>query len=327
MILWLAFLFLLVGAGIAVRRLFRGRKRPSWSWRQETLFELLRWQTARWGRRGVVDLQRRLAGVAVPGRLLRRRVTVEGVDAGGVPAEWIAPRGAAAPTVVLYLHGGGYVCCSPRTHRELVARIALHADARVLGIDYRLAPEHPFPAALDDAKAAYRWLLAQGIAADRVAVAGDSAGGGLALALLVALRDEGDPLPGGAALLSPWVDLADDEPSPPENARYDYIHRDLLQGCREAYAGAVGVAHPLVSPMLAPLHGLPPLLIHVGGAEILRGQGERLALRARSAGVETTFVVSEDLVHVGPAFATLVPAARAAIHRIAEFIRQRTTTS
>jgi epsilon-lactone hydrolase len=325
MILWLAFLFLLLGVRVAARRLLRGRRRPSWSWRQETLFELMRRQTARWGRHGVVELQRRTARMGVPERLLRRRVTVEAVDAGGVPAEWITPRVDVGPRVVLYLHGGGYVCCSPRTHRELTARIAIAAGARVLALDYRLAPRHPFPAALDDARDALRWLLGQ-VSSDRVVVAGDSAGGGLALALLVSLRDEGEPLPAGAVLISPWTDLADDAPSPPENVRYDYIPRELLRDCREAYTGAAGAGHPLVSPMLAELRGLPPLLIHVGGVEVLHDQIGRLALRTRTAGVDTTLVVGEDLVHVGPTFAAVAPSARQAIREIGEFIRRRTSS-
>ena len=319
--------FFVLGVVVAARRLIRGRRRPGWSWREETLFELMRWVTRRAGRRGVERLQADLARIRVPVRGALRHVRRERVEAGGVPAVWFTPATQEAPAaaplpVVLYLHGGGYVCCSTETHAFLMARLALKVPARVLGLDYRLAPAHPYPAALDDAVAAYRWLLDQGQDPSRIVLAGDSAGGGLALATLLELRDRGLPMPGAAVLLSPWVDLEAEDPSGRENAAFDYVGcREPPAACRRATFGERDADEPPLSFAGRDLRGLPPLLIQLGSAEVLRDQGQRLAEQARQAGVKVSLEVWVDMVHVFQVFAPMVPASRRAVTAIGGFIR------
>jgi epsilon-lactone hydrolase len=245
------------------------------------------------------------------------------IDAGGVRAEWIVPPGAASERVLLYLHGGGYVLCSVSTHRGLISRIAQAAGVRALGVDYRLAPEHPFPAAVEDATAAYRWLVSHGTAPGHIAIAGDSAGGGLTLATLVALRDAGDPLPAAAVCLSPWVDLEGTGPSNTTKAEADpFVRKEMIQFMAEQYLGGRDPRTPLAAPLYADLHGLPPLLIQVGTAEILLDDATRTADRAKEAGVEVSLEVWDDMIHVWQLFAPLLPEGQQAIERIGAFIRQ-----
>ncbi|GIX49791.1 MAG: hydrolase [Candidatus Tectimicrobiota bacterium] len=252
-------------------------------------------------------------------------VTVEAVQAGGVPAEWVGAPGGDPSRVILYLHGGGYVLGSPATHRGLAGRLALAAAARVLVIDYRLAPEHPFPAAVEDATAAYRWLLASGYAPQRLVIAGDSAGGGLTVATLVALRDAGDPLPAAAVCLSPWVDLEGTGASMTIKAGEDpLVQRELLQQMAAWYLGGAPPRTPLAAPLYAELHGLPPLLLQVGTAEVLLDDAVRLAARARDAGVEVTLEPWEDMIHVWQLFAPRLPEGQQAIERIGAFVRAHT---
>jgi acetyl esterase/lipase len=251
-------------------------------------------------------------------------VRAEGVSVGGRPADWVTIEGATPDRVVLYLHGGGYVIGSPRTHRELAGRIAREAGARVLVIDYRLAPEHPFPAAVDDAVAAYRWLLAQGVSPERIVVAGDSAGGGLALATLLALRDAKLSLPAAGVCISPWVDLAGEGDSMTTKAELDpMVQREPLLRMSAWYRGETDVRHPLVSPLHADLAGLPPLLVHVGSAETLLDDALRLEARARAADVDISCEVWDDMIHVWHAFAPLLPEGAEAVARIGEWIRKR----
>jgi acetyl esterase/lipase len=241
-----------------------------------------------------------------------------------VPAEWVVAPGADARRVILYLHGGGYTIGSINTHRELAARLSRAAAARVLVIDYRLAPEHPHPAAVDDATAAYRWLLANGVDPARIVVAGDSAGGGLTVATLVALRDAHTPLPAAGVCLSPWVDLEGSGESMTTKAAVDpMVQRDGLLKMAAAYLAGQDARTPLAAPLYANLSGLPPLLIQVGTAETLLDDSTRLAERARKAGVNVTLDPWEDMIHVFQAFATYLPEARQAIDRIGEFVKQR----
>jgi acetyl esterase/lipase len=251
-------------------------------------------------------------------------VRLQAVDAGGVPGEWVEVADSERDRTVLYLHGGGYVIGSTRSHRDLVQRIARAARARVLSIDYRLAPEHPHPAAVEDALAAYRWLLASGVAASRVAIAGDSAGGGLTAATLVALRDAGDPLPAAAVLLSPWVDLEGLGESMRSKAEIDpMVQREALLRMAELYLGGQDPRTPLAAPLHADLHGLPPLLIQVGTAETLLDDSLRFAEKARAQGVEVILEPWEDMIHVWQAFAALLPEGQQAIERIGAFLRER----
>ena len=257
-------------------------------------------------------------------------VTLEAVDAGGVPAEWLTAPGADAERAVLYLHGGGYAIGSLRSHRKLASDVSRAARARVLLLDYRLAPEHPHPAALDDSTAAYRWLLGQGLEPRRLAVAGDSAGGGLTIATLVSLRDAGSPLPAAGVCISPWVDLSCTAASFTENADLDpMVSRTLLQRMGSWYLCDLDPRTPLAAPLHADLSGLPPLLIHVGGTEVLRDDAVALADRARAAGVEVTLGVWPEMMHVWHVFCGRVPEASQAMEEVGNFLRRhmRATTS
>lgn len=250
-------------------------------------------------------------------------VKVEPLTLAGIPAEWVtAPN--ADDHVVLYLHGGGYVLGSCATHRDLAARVSRAAGARVLLLDYRLAPEHPFPAAVNDATAAYRWLLDQGIAPEKLAVAGDSAGGGLAAATLLALRDADVALPSSAVLISPWVDLAATGNSLRTRADRDpMIDPQGLDEMVRAYLGDTDPKHPYASPLYDDLAGLPPLLVQVGTEEVLFDDGARIAARACEAGVHVTFEPWDEMIHVWHIFAPMLPEGQAAIDRLGAFIRER----
>ncbi len=252
-------------------------------------------------------------------------VKVERVSAPAVPAEWLRPPGAVAGRVVLYLHGGGYVIGSPRSHRHLAAAIASAGAASALLLDYRLAPEHPYPAAVDDATAAYRWLLDQAIAPEQVVIAGDSAGGGLTVATLLALRDRGVPLPAGGVCISPWVDLTCSGGSYRTKAAVDPIVTQVgVAEMAKAYLGNVAPRTPLASPLFADLRGLPPLLIHVGSDEVLLDDAVELAAMAKAAGVETTIEVWERMIHVWHWFLPMLDEAHAAVEGIGRFTRART---
>jgi epsilon-lactone hydrolase len=252
-------------------------------------------------------------------------VTSTPVDAGGVRSEWIVPPGATEGRVLLYLHGGGYVVGSVDMYRDLISRLARAAGARALGIDYRLAPEHPFPAAVEDATAAYRWLVSHGTAPARIAIAGDSAGGGLTLATLTALRDAGEPLPAAAACLSPWVDLQGIGASMTSKAAVDpFVQKEMIQFMAQQYLGDRDPRTPLAAPLYADLQGLPPLLIQVGTAEVLLDDATRIAERARAAGVEVSLEVWDDMIHVWQLFAPILPEGQQAIERIGAFIRAHT---
>lgn len=269
---------------------------------------------------------------------LPRRMTWASLPASApVPGERVEARhdhedvtshplgGDRAGRVVLHLHGGAYCLCSPRTHRGLAAAISRVSRAPVVVPEYRLAPEHRFPAALDDAVATYRWLVdEQQVPPSRIAVTGDSAGGGLAAALLVRLRDEGSPLPACAALLSPWVDLAATEDGLRGRARRDpWLPARLFVPAALGYAGDTPLDHPHVSPVYADLAGLPPLLVHVGTDELLYDDGVTLVERARAAGVDASVGVFDGLWHVFQAFPGL-PESRWALREIGAFIRRHT---
>ena len=253
---------------------------------------------------------------------------VEPVEANGVPPEWVTAAGAGEDRVLLYLHGGGYQIGSPGTLRHVVARLSGVAQARALSVDYRLAPEHPFPAAVDDAIAAYRWLLAEGAGPATIAVAGDSAGGGLALGTLVALRDAGEPMPAAAVLLSPWTDLALTGESLRTRAAVEVMLKPGgMHQTAALYLAGEDPRHPYASPLYADLRGLPPLLIHVGDAEIVLDDSTRVATRAREAGVEVTLEVWDEMPHVFHAFAGLLPESDQAIERIGEWLQHRYATA
>ena len=271
--------------------------------------------------KGATDLayvRRVLAGRIMP---LPPGVTCRPDTVGGVPGEWVEATGPRRG-ILLYLHGGGYFACSPITHRPITTAYALHGFA-VFAPDYRLAPEHPFPAAIEDAVAAWHGLVARGHAPDTVAVSGDSAGGGLALALLLRLRDDNAALPAAAALLSPWTDLAVTGAAVQSNARREVMFtRDGLLNGGALYLNGVDRMAPLASPVYADFTGFPPLAIHVGDREMLRDESVRVAERARAAGVAVDLRIWPVVPHVWQ-LAQFVPEARESVRVLAVFLRER----
>jgi epsilon-lactone hydrolase len=247
----------------------------------------------------------------------------QAVDAGGVKAEWISAPDARKDAAILYLHGGGYILGSINSHRDVCERLSRAAKARVLAIDYRLAPEHAFPAAIDDAVAAYRWLVKQGISPKRLAIAGDSAGGGLSMATLVALKRAGDALPACATLMSPWVDLElTGDSMTTKDAEDPMVHRPMVANMAAAYVQSGDVGNPLASPLKADLAGLPPLMIHVGTRETLLDDSVRLAAAAKKAGVAAEFKAWEGHVHVFQIFASGVADGETSLQELGAFIRK-----
>ena len=250
----------------------------------------------------------------------------EQVGAGGVSAEWISTPGVAEDRVVMYLHGGGYMIGSMRTHRSPLSYLSRVSDARVLGLNYRLAPEHPFPAAVEDSVAAYRWLLSEGVSPRRIVIGGDSCGGGLTIATLVALKYFGYPLPAGGISHSGWTDLAHTGETFVTKAEVDpLIDKEMLEGMAAAYLGDRSRTTPLASPYYADLRGLPPLLVQVGTAEVLLDDSLRLADLAKEAGVDVTLEVWDDMPHVWQAFVSFLPEAREALEHCGEFVQKHTT--
>jgi monoterpene epsilon-lactone hydrolase len=244
------------------------------------------------------------------------------VTAFGVPGVSVATARSRQDCHVLYLHGGAYVYGSPLHYRDFIWRIADATAAHVLCVDYRLAPEHPFPAAVDDAVSAYRWLLAEGADPRRTAVMGDSAGGGLTYAMLLKLRDDGIPLPAVAAALSPWTDLALTGQSLRLSDWIDpMISTAQARLFADAYLSGVDPKTPYASPLFGDPAGLPPSLIQVGSDEILRDDAERMAERLRCAGCAVELQVWPHMPHVWQLFARILPEGRQAIERIGEFVR------
>ncbi len=251
-------------------------------------------------------------------------VQVSDVTAGGVPAHWLTPPGADANRVLLFLHGGGFELGSVRSDGELAARLGRASGMRVLFPEYRLAPEHPFPAAIDDVLAAWRWLRTdQGLSPGSLAVSGDSAGGGLAVSLLVATRDAGEALPAAAVLMSPTVDLTSSGASMTERAGQDPVSTPaMLRQFAADYLSGADPRTPLASPLFAALAGLPPLLIQVGTADVLLSDSERLAAAATAAGVDVTLQVGEGLPHVYQ-ITPGTPEAVQAVEQSGKFLRAR----
>lgn len=251
-------------------------------------------------------------------------VTVSGVTMGDRPAEVLRPHGSDGRRAILYLHGGGYETGSPATVRTLAGRIARGASIDTFTLDYRLAPEHPCPAAIDDAMSAYRWLLAEGVLPSHLVVAGDSAGGGLAVALMCALRDHGDPLPAGGVLIAPWLDLTLSRPSCRTNADSDFILTlDGLTQAAAGYAGDRSLRDPAISPLYADLEGLPPLLIVTGAADLLADDSHDFAEACLRARVMAELDMWPEMPHVFVNFAGFLPEADAAIDRITSWLTQQ----
>jgi acetyl esterase/lipase len=248
----------------------------------------------------------------------------EKVDAGGVAAEWIMAPGCDPGRAVLYLHGGGYAIGSINTHRRLAYDISAASAAAILVIDYRLAPEHPFPAALDDATTAWRWLGQQGFPARRLAIAGDSAGGGLTIATLVNLRDRKLGLPACAVAISPWVDLEGLGDSITARAAQDpMVQKDGLLWMAGMYLDGRTPKTPLAAPLHADLEGLPPILVQAGTAETLLDDATRIAEKLHGAGNDVRLSIWPNMLHVFPLFAPVLSEGRDGCAEIGTFIRNR----
>jgi len=299
-----------VVAKTIARRTRYGPSMPTWGWREELMAAIARARFAK----GATDTLDHIRGrLDMGGRFSLQLASWEELICYQLPAVWSAP---ADPDghVIYYLHGGGYAFGSYGSHRTLIERLAVAANACVFAIDYRLAPEHPCPAAIEDAVRGYQWLLDQGYAPEQVVFAGDSAGGGLVLSTLMALRDAGRPMPAGGVCLSPWLDLTLSGDSHQDNLRRDYVAGgENLDEYAGFYAGALALDDPRVSPAFGDPTGLPPLLIHAGGAEVMRDDAVRFAHKAEAAGVDVRLQVWPAQVHVWHVFTRLLPSADLAV--------------
>jgi len=292
------------------------------------VLEILKSQPVGGGGGGKPSVEKMRAGMEKVAERVAGDIKCDPIDAGSVKAEWIVPPNAAPDRVILYLHGGGYVMGSINTHRAMISRIARASQARALALDYRLAPEHPFPAAVDDATEAYRWLLAQGYKANKIVIAGDSAGGGLALSTLVSIRDAKLPLPACGVPISPWTDMEGTGASMKTNASKDPMIPPGANGglfnMAKAYVAGGDPKNPLASPLHADYKGLPPLLIQVGGTETLLDDSTRVAEKAQAAGIQVNLEVWDEMIHVWHVFAKLLPEGQQAIDRIGQYVLEHT---
>lgn len=255
---------------------------------------------------------------------LPKGMGIEPVAVGSMHAEWVRPTTAPTDTAILYVHGGGYATGSCTAHRAIVSKFASGANTQALCFDYRLAPEHPFPAALDDAVSAYRWLLSEGFAPAKIAFIGDSAGGGLALAALIAARDQGLPMPACAVAMSPWTDLTNSGDSWETNADVDTLcWKEAQIVFAGYYARDNDRTNPWISPLFGDLRGLPPIRLYAGGNELLLSDSTRIAKKATEDGVDARLEVGEGLFHCYPACAPLFPEATKALHDICAFVQDR----
>jgi len=251
-------------------------------------------------------------------------VTVFEIDADGVPCQWITAPDVPQDRLIIYFHGGAYAACSATTHQDLISRLSRASGAAALGVDYRLAPEYLFPAAVEDSLAAYNWALGHGFEPGNIVFAGDSAGAGLVLSVLLAAKDSGVPLPAAGVCYSPWVDLECIGSSMSANDHLDdFIKYGGLSARAQAYLGDADPKHPWASALHADLSGLPPLLIHVGSAETLLDDSTRLVEVAEKAGVDVTLKIWEDMVHVWQVFAAILPEGQQSIEETGDFIRER----
>ena len=293
------------------------------SWQVRVLEIYFRLQHAFTPKAGKVDVQEERVALDKLGAMFKLPKGIKPVkeSAGGVPAEWLTPPTVSNSRVVLYLHGGSYISGSCNSHRSVAANIAISSKARALTIDYRLAPEHPHPAAVEDAVAAYKWLINGQVDPKHLAIAGDSAGGGLAIALLISLRDGNIPLPAACVCLSPWTDLAFTGETWKSKIAVDLIIYDYKERAfAKMYLGGLDPKTPLASPLYADLKGLPPLLVQVGTDEVLLSDSTRLVERAKQAGVNATIDEWKKMQHVWQFAASFIPEGRRAIDRIGEFI-------
>jgi len=245
------------------------------------------------------------------------------VSINGIKAEWVSVGNVSEEKIILFLHGGTYTFGSINTHRDIAARMSKYSGFKALVLDYRLAPEYPFPAAIEDSTNTFRWLIENGISPDNIAIAGDSAGGGLSLATMSILRDNGDPLPGAAVCFSPWIDLEGTGESNKANIGIDpLIDPEWFDNMAALYVGNNDIKNPQISPIYADLKGFPPMLIQVGSDEVILDDSKRLAERALEAGVEVTLDIWEKMWHVWQSAGGLMPEGTMALQKAGEFIRK-----
>jgi monoterpene epsilon-lactone hydrolase len=297
---------------------------PSWQFRLMRIFFQLRRRFQRVPPQ--VDVSKERSELEALTRFFSTRVQVQWLseNINGMHAEWVIPKTESNKGVILYLHGGSYIAGSINTHRTLVAEIAASVGARVLIIDYRLAPEHPFPAAVEDANAAYQWLLNAGNPAEGIAMIGDSAGGGLVLAALLMLRDQGIPLPACAVCICPWIDLTCSGESWQTNAKADLmVEGTNLCSCAELYLHGSDPKNPLASPIFADLHGLPPIYIQVGSDEVLLSDATQFSQLAEAASGEMRLEVWQDMQHLWQLATQYLPESRQAVQKIGDYLREK----
>lgn len=310
------------GASTLARRARQGPRREGWAWHFETLVDMMHRNAASERDFTVADLR---AGFDRIVKLIPPPpVSLEETTVAGVAAAWIARDEIDVDRVLLYLHGGAYVSGSARHYHRLLAELTNVCNMPALAIDYRLAPEHPFPAALEDAWSAYWWLLAEGVRPERIAIGGDSAGGGLTMALLLALKETGMPQPAAAFAISPWLDLTMSGISIETNYESDYLSLPGMERTAALYLDGCNPRNPLASPIFGDLRGLPPLLVQAGTAEMLYDDARVFCKHAADAGVDVEFEPWPNMVHVWHAFQRLDTRAQEAIASIGRFVREQT---
>jgi acetyl esterase/lipase len=294
------------------------------------------WQSSLFGRLTRLSRPRAVSAVASPEELRRQfnylsdrfgpvptDASFEPAQVGPVKGEWVRVQGAAAHRLILYFHGGGYVSGSPQSHRTLIARLCSAAQANAYSVDYRVAPEFAFPAGLRDGIDAYRHLLQRGLSASQIVLAGDGAGGGLAFACLLAIRNAGLAMPAGCVAMSPWADLSLSGWSLLQNAKNDAaLSWELLFMSARHYLKKQSPTDPYASPIYAPFRDFPPIMVHAGSMEVLRDDASRIGDRAAEAGVPVSVEIYDGMQHVFQASA-YVPEARVSLNRLGQFIRQR----
>lgn len=273
----------------------------------------------------VPAFRERMAGATALTPKIPKEVNVESLTIGGLDCEWVFCGGVDSHRVLMYLHGGGYVFGDLDSHRDLAWRLSEASGMKVLNVAYRLAPENRFPTAVHDATACYRWLLDEGFKPGKVAIGGDSAGGGLAVATMVNLKNLGIAQPAGAILLSPWVDLSGSGDSVDANEKADpMLSRLALDNFADLYVGSLDRKAPLASPLFADLSGLPAMLVHVGSTEILLSDAERLVHKVKQAGGDAVLEIWPKMPHVFQVFAGRIPEGKIAIAKFGEFLKNRT---
>ncbi len=319
--------FLEALSSTTIARLRRGPLRPSWTFMFESSIAMLRQLARDTATLPPLEVRATWGAIKPLPAPVMKDVTRAAVDAGGVRAEWFTPKAGTFDRVVLFAHGGSFIFGSNVSHGEMIARVALASGARVLALEYRLAPEHPYPAGLDDMITAYRWLLAQGTAPDRVVFMGDSAGGNLALTALLRARDEGVALPAGSVGICPWVDLARRGGSMTTNQSIDWGVEEVFPLWADTYAPNGDLSSPLLSPLYGDFTRAAPVLVLSGECEMLHDQVHDFVSRAKSSGADVTHIEYPDMVHNWLTLHAFTVQAQRAYDDLGAFVRKVTASS